>query len=413
MALIAVALLWWPSEMVWVTPVPKGGGRAVQLRLCAHSFVSQEDEGGLVNNRVNKLKWMLKHTVSNPHLFQQNCGPLQCCGIPTCFPACLPCLCMCDAVVVQREASCLGEDHFMDLRWHALHALHVQDDCKRTGRVLSPGLPLCWTMLHMLRECCLLQMGSDGAFERRKMEMALIKPEHNISDDQVVDSCVLDAHLFSTALKTFQCACTECIFTTADDARVSLKPFLFGAVESVHTDGMHASAWLLMMRVRVHCLISAEVCSPGCHAARGCLPARMPAVHTPMLLWGSARKCEKKKSSDDDLLIGDVCRSACPGHAVLCALHRSIVLACDAVPADDLPGDPLHVLRYVNSVMPGHPESFMLEYLEKACLVHIWNGVLFVHGGMSACVLACKIERGHHTPAIAFMLVYCSRQASA
>lgn len=55
----------------------------MRLRLCTHSFVSQEDEGGLVNNRVNKLKWMLKHTVSDPHLFQQYCAPLHCFGIPT------------------------------------------------------------------------------------------------------------------------------------------------------------------------------------------------------------------------------------------------------------------------------------------------------------------------------------------
>lgn len=32
---------------------------------------SQEDEGGLDNNRVNRLKWMLKHTVGVFHLVHQ------------------------------------------------------------------------------------------------------------------------------------------------------------------------------------------------------------------------------------------------------------------------------------------------------------------------------------------------------
>lgn len=172
--------------------------------------------------------------------------------------------------------------------WRVLHVLHVQDACERAGRVLLPDLPLCWIMLYMLRQCCLLQMGSDGAFERRKMELALINPEQLISDEHVVDSCVLDAHLFSTAPKAFHCACTDCIFATADDAGASLNPHLSGALQSIHTDCVHATARLLMMRVRAHYLISAEVPSPVCNAARGCLPVRMPAVLTPMLLWGCA-----------------------------------------------------------------------------------------------------------------------------
>lgn len=41
----------------------------------------------------------------------------------------------------------------------------------------------------------------------------------------------------------------------------------------------------------------------------------------------------------------------------------------------------------------------MLEYLEKACLVHIWNGVLFVHGGATACALGWNIKLAQQRPA--------------
>lgn len=80
-------------------------------------------------------------------------------------------------------------------------------------------------------------------------------------------------------------------------------------------------------------------------------------------------------------------------------LHRSIVHACITVLTDDPTHNLSHVHRYVNSVMPGHPENFMLEYLEKACLVHIWDGVLFVHGGATACTLGWNVKLGQRTPA--------------
>jgi hypothetical protein len=54
----------------------------------------------------------------------------------------------------------------------------------------------------------------------------------------------------------------------------------------------------------------------------------------------------------------------------------------------------MYVYRYVNSVAPGHEDSYMLQYLQKAQLAHTFDKVLFVHGvnkteGESECVCVC------------------------